>query len=475
MIRGSTIKNQLLGTLVIGLTVMILLSWFVVGFALRELTANYLEDRMDAEIASILAELSLDDADAISLDARHVDALFHFAFSGYYYQITLAGGDAPQLLRSRSLGNASLPTPPIRPGEKIRQRATGPNREPLLVLVKSITVRERQLTITVAENLTPIEGDLDEFLWIHGLISVLFLGLLVAIQIMAVRRAMGPIEAIREGVIRLETGQITRLDENVPEEMQPVVEQINHLLVRMEQRLVRSRSTIANLAHAMKSPLTTLTQILRATDASLSEERRGDMATRLDDLLSLIERELRRARLADYPVSGRFFNPEQALGMLARTLKNIHFQKKIDIDLDLPPGLSLPFDEEDMMEMLGNLLDNACKWCQGRVRVAVREEARQVTLRVEDDGPGVEPEEIVHLTRRGVRLDENRSGHGLGLAMVRETVEHYAGTIQFGRSEALGGFLAVIGLPIERNLFRKTQLSTPIKPLPGQHSGEGHP
>ncbi|MBF0270467.1 MAG: sensor histidine kinase [Magnetococcales bacterium] len=446
----GTIKNQLLATLVTGLTVMILLSWWVVGMALRELTANYLEDRMDGEIASILAELSLDETDAVKLNEKHVDALFHHAFSGYYYQITLQGDGPVQTLRSQSLGEFSLQPPAIRPGEKLRHWGVGPKKEPLLVLVKSITLRERQLIITVAENLTPIEGDLDQFLWMHGIVSLLFLGLLTMIQIVAVRRAMRPIEEIREGVVQLMTGQISRLREDVPAEIKPVVEQINHLLLRLEQRLVRSRSTISNLAHAMKSPLTTLSQILRRGDPGLSDDHHQEMMSRLDALQTLIDRELRRARMADQPVPGRFFIPEQALGMLARTLKNIHFQKKIEIDLNLPPGLSLPFDEEDMMELLGNLLDNACKWCRGQIRVSLVEEKTRCILRVEDDGPGVDPGETAHLTRRGVRLDEQRSGHGLGLTIVRETVDHYAGTIRFDRSESLGGFLAEVILPIRR-------------------------
>ncbi|MBF0212676.1 MAG: hypothetical protein HQM00_03815, partial [Magnetococcales bacterium] len=161
----GTIKSQLLATLVSGLTVMILLSWWVVGMALRELTANYLEDRMDGEIASILAELTLDEKDTISLNEKQVDALFHHAFSGYYYQISLLGGERSQTLRSQSLGDFSLKHPPVRPGEKIRYWAIGPKNEPLLVLLKSITLRERQLNVTVAEDLTPIEEDLDEFLW----------------------------------------------------------------------------------------------------------------------------------------------------------------------------------------------------------------------------------------------------------------------------------------------------------------------
>ncbi|MBF0614272.1 MAG: sensor histidine kinase [Magnetococcales bacterium] len=450
MRRKGTIQSQLLATLVTGLLVMAMLSWWVVGIALREMTANYLEYQMDGEMASILTAISLDDQDNITLDDRHIDTLFHHLLSGYYFQITSHRNENPQILRSQSLGEHTLHHPTITPGEALRHKGTGPKNEPLLMLIKSITMRNNQLTVIVATDLSPIDKELNDYLWIHGLLFLFGLVLLTIMQIWAIRRAIRPIEEIREGVMQLETGQISRLHDDVPDEIRPVVEEINQLLLRMEQRLVRSRSTIANLAHAMKSPLTTLSQILRREESGLNEDQRMEVLNRLDDLHALIEKELRRARLADHPIPARFFNPEQSLGMLARTLNNIHFQKQFTIDLDLPSGLLLPFDEEDMIELLGNLLDNACKWCRTSIRVTMIEERSKVIMRVEDDGPGVAQAETEHLTRRGVRLDEKRSGHGLGLAMVQETVDHFGGTIEFGRSRELNGFLAEVTLPIKR-------------------------
>lgn len=444
-----SIKSRLLVTLVVSLIGMFFLLWWVVSTALRELTANYLEDRMELEIASILAELAVNDQDLISLDGKHVDALFHFSFSGYYYQITLQGEGETQRLRSRSLEQFTLDIPTVPVGHQIRFFAKGPKNENLLTLVRNIPLRERQLTLAVAEDLTPIEEDLERFLWLYSIISIVFLLLLTVIHVVAVYRAMSPFARIHQDVMQLEMGQIGKLSEDVPVEMKKVVGQINHLLSLMEQRLIRSRGTITNLAHAMKSPLATLFQIVHHPDLGNDAHLRGEIEERLNLLSNLIDRELRRARLSDFPLEGMFFYPEQSLGLLARTLKNINFQKNIEVDLSIPSGIALPFDQEDMMELFGNLLDNAFKWASNRIHVGIETRVGEVCFVVEDDGPGVSPEEADHLAVRGVRLDESRSGHGLGLSLVRETVDHYAGTMRFMPSPELGGFRIEILLPVK--------------------------
>ncbi|MBF0585190.1 MAG: hypothetical protein HQL80_13295, partial [Magnetococcales bacterium] len=362
MIRHNSVKRKLLTTLVVSLAAMFFLLWWVVSGALQELTANYLEDRMELEIASILAELALDSTDFISLNDYHVDALFRFAFSGYYYQISLQGTENPQLLRSRSLEQFTLALPTLPMGGKARLFIKGPKNENLLALVQTIPLRGKTLTVAVAEDLTPIEEDLNRFQWIYSLISLLFLGLLTLTHVMAVRRAMLPIEQIHRDVIQLEMGRIRKLRDDVPEEVKHVVNHINRLLLRMEQRLVRSRSTIANLAHALKNPLATFSHLLHHPVLDGEVALQKELEERIALLNELIERELRRARLADHPLSGSFFSPEQSLGALTRTLKNINFHKNIEVSMDFSPGLLLPFDQEDMTEMFGNLLDNAFKW-----------------------------------------------------------------------------------------------------------------
>ncbi|WP_130471720.1 sensor histidine kinase [Candidatus Magnetaquicoccus inordinatus] len=443
-----SIKAKLLWTLAASLLLMFVLLWWVVSAAVQELTARYLEQRIELEISSILAEVNFDEADGIILDTKQVDALFHFSFSGYYYQISLQGMQQKQILRSLSLGDFILHIPEVMIGQQTRMIIPGPKGQKLLAVVRAIPLREQSLLIAVAEDLTPFEKNRQDFQWLYTLLSLGLLAILLLAHYGAVQQAMSPIQKIQHNVVQLEMGQVNKLSSDVPPEMEKIVDQINRLLLRTEQRLVRSRSTIANLAHALKSPLATLSQMLRHSLPTEDTRLRGELEERLASLHELIERELRRARLADHALSGTLFCPKQSLGDLVRTLKNINFQKNIEVELDFSPGMLLPFDQEDMTEIFGNLLDNAFKWAQGRIGVTLEELEQQFNIRVEDDGPGVEEEEIERLAGRGVRIDESRPGHGLGLAVVRETVEHYGGRLQFARSPALGGLQVEISLPM---------------------------
>ncbi|MBF0185207.1 MAG: sensor histidine kinase [Magnetococcales bacterium] len=443
-----SIKAKLLLTLAVSLVALFLLLWWVVSGALQELTAQYLEERIEVEISSILAELSLDDGDGIQLDIRHVDALFRFAFSGYYYQIVLHGAEDEQVLRSRSLGEFVMQLPDVPVGKQSRLILAGPKGQRLLAVVRSIPLREKVLSLAVAEDLTPFENNRQKFQWIYSVLSLALLVVLLAAHYWAVQQAMSPIKKIHQNVLQLEMGQVNKLSVDVPPEMEKIVEQINRLLLRTEQRLVRSRSTMANLAHTLKNPLATLSQMVRHSLPAEDALLRTEVEERLAVLHEVIERELRRARLADHSLSGTLFCPKQSLGDLVRTLKNINFQKNIEVELDFSPGMLLPFDQEDMTELFGNLLDNAFKWAKSRIGITLEELEHRCTICVEDDGPGVPAKELERLAERGVRVDESSPGHGLGLAVVRETVVHYVGTLHFTRSSALGGLRVEISLPM---------------------------
>jgi signal transduction histidine kinase len=438
---------RLLGILLVSLLVMFFYLWWGINQALQDLTASYLENRMSADIESILAELQVDAQDYLVIDNKHVDRLFHFTFTGYYYQIHLKGHGKTQTLRSQSLGEFVLDTPAVRVGETKRLHATGPKGENLLMFVRAIPLREQTLTILVAEDLTTVEEDREAFQAYYRWIALLSLVCLTLLHGVAVYRALAPLEQVRRDVIRLEQGTITELPEDVPLEIHGLVMQINHLMNRIHQRMERSRNTMSNLAHAMKTPITRLAQIashpVLAADPALGNEMRERIAI----LTDMIERALRRARLADHPVPGHFFDPERNLDALVRTLKNIYFQKKVHVAIHGAHDTELPFDQEDMMELFGTLLDNAFKWTTEQVVVQLTKSAEGYGITVEDNGPGVSPELRQHLTDRGVRLDESRSGHGIGLAVAREIVEHYHGQIGFDQSPRLGGLQVTVHLP----------------------------
>ena len=169
----------------------------------------------------------------------------------------------------------------------------------------------------------------------------------------------------------------------------------------------------------------------------------------LDTMRETMARELHRARLSGGGPVGSSFEVRGQLAVLVDVLQRLHAERHISIELDAPDE-ALPVDREDMLELFGNLLDNACKWAQGRVRVQVAPAGAggQLVFSVEDDGPGVPEALLGQLGTAGLRTDESRPGHGLGLAIVSDIVAQYGGTLRFGRSAGLGGLRVEVSLPV---------------------------
>jgi len=245
-------------------------------------------------------------------------------------------------------------------------------------------------------------------------------------------------------------GEIRKLDEDAPPEIQPLVHEINHLVEMLSQRISRSRNALGNLAHALKAPLTVLNQLINDAEIRRNEKLYKDLHSQLENMRTLMERELKRARLAGSVEPGRRFKLEQDLTALVNMFKTIYQSRQLQFDVDMPDASEIycPFDREDVMEILGNLLDNACKWAHSRVSLAVTGCTQRFSIKIEDDGPGVPEDKAKDLVNRGARIDEQVEGHGLGLAIVRDAVNYYGGTMEVGNSKSLGGFYVYIELPI---------------------------
>jgi signal transduction histidine kinase len=160
----------------------------------------------------------------------------------------------------------------------------------------------------------------------------------------------------------------------------------------------------------------------------------------------LVQRELKRARLAGGGLPGQRTDVGETVQALREALQKIHAARALDWEVSVAPGLTFEGDPEDLMELLGNLLDNACKWARSRVRVT-GSAGHALMLTVEDDGPGMDPARLQDLPRRGARADETVPGHGLGIAISAEVAHSYRGSVDFDRSEALGGMRAQVSLP----------------------------
>ena len=222
----------------------------------------------------------------------------------------------------------------------------------------------------------------------------------------------------------------------------------------MDQRLQNSRHALGDLAHALKTPLTVLLQLSHEEALQSQPEIRSTLKTQTTNMQKITDHVLKRARLAGEGAVTSKFNIEPEMHDLANALKNIYRERNLSINLEIPVIGYLSIDREDMLELIGNLMDNACKWSNSTVRVTVLV-TPTFHLIIEDDGPGVSEEFNSTLTKRGTRLDEAVTGSGLGLSIVKSIVEQYNGSIEFGRSADLKGLRVEVNLPI-RSCTQKT-------------------
>jgi signal transduction histidine kinase len=281
------------------------------------------------------------------------------------------------------------------------------------------------------------------FKWLFPFLAAGGIVLILGIQGMVIRRTFRRLDNIRLELQQLQEGKVSKLDETVPAEIHPIITEFNHLLSLMQERLERSRNSLGNLAHALKGPLNLLVQYLDEPDAEVGNQQARLQAERIRQLT---ERELKRARMAGQGNTTERFDPHKELPVLLDVLSRIH-QKPLDcIRLDIAADVTRFGDREDMLELIGNLLDNACKWAKEQVHCRISHYEGKTRISIEDDGPGRTGDELQQMSGRGVRLDETVEGHGLGLSICKDIVKLYGGTIAFTRSDHLGGVKVVMVL-----------------------------
>ncbi len=433
----NSLERRLQLGLVLSMLLLMGLFWLVGYQSLRHLTEEFIVSRLEHDAESLLRVIS---SNPERLLQQQVDPIFNQPFSGHYYLILFNDG---RKITSRSLWDYSLDISRLTPGESRHLHRPGPFGQQLLVLVEGFRKQGMEFTLAVTEDLTPIEAQRNRFTRNFALLALLGVITLLVIQRIVVRRSFRRLEPIKEDIQHLEHGELERLSEDVPSEILPLVREFNHLLQLLSQRIERSRNALGNLAHALKGPLNLLQHYFNEQKTAPTTELQ-QARTQVKRISQLMERELKRARMAGMNLSSRRFNPATDLPDLINVLNSIHHQRHLKIQYKLSDDISPFGDHEDMLELLGNLLDNACKWANSTVKCAVMNNSGQITITVEDDGPGLSDKEIGTLTGRGIRLDETKDGYGLGLAIVKDITNLYSGKIAFERSAELGGLKVTV-------------------------------
>ncbi|SDJ89476.1 sensor histidine kinase [Pseudomonas indica] len=409
-------------------------SLWLFDLGLRRYLQNYLREEAEALLIAMVRG-----PQGLQLDEQRIGPGYQRPLSGHYFRIDFDD----RVWRSRSLWDHTLPRPEAAGLQE--GLSDGPSDQHLLVYRADYRRFGRELSISVAHDYTPV---LDSFRRLRQLILWLGAGallLIVLLQRWTVHRALRPLESARQQIAQLQSGQRGELDRDVPPELEPLVAQINHLLAHTESTLKRSRNALGNLGHALKTPLAVLLSLANREELQAHPDLQARLQEQLAQIEQLLARELGRARLAGEALPKARFDCAAELPGLFETLAMIH-DRNLDLRWQAPPGLRLPWDREDLLELLGNLLDNACKWARGQVTLDIEPVETGFQLTIDDDGPGIAAEAREQVLDRGSRLDEQVPGHGLGLGIVRDIVDAWAGSLALEESP-LGGLRVRILLP----------------------------
>ncbi|MFI8382551.1 sensor histidine kinase [Pseudomonas sp. NPDC079086] len=402
---------------------------------------GYLQTTLQDETQTLLGAI-VRGPNGLQLDERRLSAAFKRPYSGLYFRIDLG----EQSWRSRSLWDRDLP-----PGPAAGLQDTlgdGPQGQQWLVYRADYQRYGQSIVIHVARDYTPILNSFSQVQKMVLGLGIAALVLILLLQRLTVSRALRPLEQARRQLMQLQQGQRSQLDQQVPLELEPLVAQINHLLAHTEDTLKRSRNALGNLGHALKTPLAVLVSLATREELKQLPQLRESLNGQLQQIEQRIARELGRARLAGEALPGAHFDCASELPELFSTLVMIH-GNHLQLDWQAEPGLRLPWDREDLLELLGNLLDNACKWADSQVKLQISKVAEGYQLTIDDDGPGIDAAQRDDVLSRGSRLDEQVAGHGLGLGIVRDIVDAWAGSLQLADSP-LGGLRVTVSLPTKR-------------------------
>ena len=429
--------------LTISIVILLLVQWLAVSFTIRHVAEDFVASRLQHDAEDLLSTLRITD-DALLVNNRRIGSVYSVPFSGHYYRIQ----NKNHTLRSRSLWDLDMETPALAIGKVKESHLIGPLQQLLLVWQGGYQKRGQHVTISVAEDITHIEEDITEFMFWYSAVTLFAIIAFILIQLLILRRSLQPLELVRQEITLLERGETRSLSETVPTEVRPLVSEFNKLLIVMAKRLKRSRNATGNLAHALKTPLALMVQLIEQEALSATPRLQQELRQSVTRIQQLMERELKRAQLAGKATSGQQFKFEQELPPLVETLQRIYQEKGITINTTIEHDIQYAADREDLLELLGNLLDNACKWAEHQVTLTIAYD-QALIITIEDDGPGCSDNAMQLLTQRGTRIDENIEksvdGHGLGLAIAHDIVTAYDGTIAFKRS-TLGGLAVDVSL-----------------------------
>lgn len=419
------------------------LTGLVLDKAFRNNVENAQRENLRTQIYTLLATAELDDANHLQLPEDITEPRLNITESSLHARIITA--DKKLVWRSKSMLNKNIEFPANEILGKFYFSELAQNQESYTLLNFATQwvseTGEQTYIFQIAENQTVFNSQITLFrknLW-GWLAGVSFI--LVVIQTLILRWGLKPLRHVAEDLIKIEKGKTKKLSGEYPKEITPLTNNLNQLLDSSQQQLIRYRDALGNMAHSLKTPIAVLQGIINTA----TSKDKGIALEQLNTINNIVEYQLQRASTV-----GRlqFSDPvtlQPVTEKILNTLEKVYKDKKIDVQLNISSKIMIKIDQGDLYELLGNLLENAFKWCNKKVSVTTKQISEQTQITIEDDGPGINENEKKRILLRGQRADQNTPGHGLGLAMVNDILLLYKGEMKITNS-GLGGAKIIINL-----------------------------
>ncbi len=419
----------------------------------RHAVERNFDARLNVYLTSLIASTTAEGATTPKQPANLGEPAFTIPFSGWYWQIKPLDGAARPLFVSDSLLDQQLKLPSasdVAADANLARHAYAPGPEGQRLRIVEREIRPGGGTSTpysyaIAGDAGEIDRDITEFTtMLIAALALLSVGLVVA-TLFQVRFGLAPLRAVRHDLAAIRSGEAEKLEGQLPDEIRPLQQELNALIQSNRDVVERARTHVGNLAHALKTPLSVITNEARGSDGPFAAK----VIEQAEIMRTQITHHLDRARVAARSGAiGDITDVEAVLAALKRALERIYDGRGLALEMSAGPGLKFQGEKQDFEEMVGNLLDNACKWAKSQVRLeaAQADGSRQFTVLVDDDGPGLTAGEREKAVKRGQRLDESKPGSGLGLSIVADLAHLYKGRLRLEPSPQ-GGLRARLELP----------------------------
>jgi signal transduction histidine kinase len=455
--RANSLAIRLFLSATTWTVVILLVTGFVLSTLYRDAVERSFDRRLNVFLRTLVAEVAAPDDSSERTPQSLGEPQFDLPLSGWYWQLTRLNAAKPEVRSSRSLWDSGLPhlaDMGVATADDGTRHAyvAGPEDQRLRLIERTVDLGDDgRYLVAVAGDSQEIDDETHAFDRAIAVTFVTLAAVLVLITMFQVRFGLAPLKRISEGLAAIRAGTAERLVGRFPVEIEPLARETNALIDANREIVERARTHVGNLAHALKTPLSVM---MNEAAARAEDPLAAKVREQIGIMRDQVTRHLERARLAARAsVVGTVTDVGPVATALTRTMEKIYHPRGIAIDVEAPAGVRFLGERQDLEEMLGNLVDNACKWALARVSLEVTPERQAgdptkpiVRIIVDDDGPGLSPAEREQVSRRGQRLDESKPGSGLGLSIVLELASLYGGNLTLSTAP-IGGLRAELVLP----------------------------